>query len=106
MHANMTGCTLTIAVPYPDHIRQVVAEENCKILSDLAPHLDFTETQVRVKGHVLADDFVKSLDFKAVRAEFRRKAKKFGIDLPDGDFPVNINQLNERVELYVSWRKK
>lgn len=86
--AKVQEAVLTIWVPYPSEISAAYAEEKSKateLMRELPRHVI-----TRAADHPLSNAFAETIDWSAVRDEFRRKAKKVDLSAPSGDFPVSF----------------
>jgi len=95
---------LSIFVPWPDELREDIRLENEAAKSALAGFPDFVVTLRRIEETKAASAFVEKQDYVAIRAEFRRKAKKLDIALGDGLFPVSIDSDSVGVSFTICWR--
>lgn len=89
--AKINQVELRISVPYPSDMIAAIEAENAKARKALAAFPRHAATLTRIGDSAEAADFIADLDWVAIRDEFRRKAKKLDMRLPDGDFPVSIS---------------
>ena len=105
-HADLTGLRLSIYIKIPQPISDANAARKAEIKALLEPYSEYVAQLHKPVDTPEIQAIIDATDFGAIRSEFRRKAKKLGVPLSDGDFNVSIFSTDTMIELVAEVRRK